>query len=98
MKTKFLNSKKKFASIQPECGADQDFMIIMKNNLQREDVSNPSPTAGKYMVYTRGNIREKLLGEGVKFDTSSMYMLANDQNFEEEKVDVEEEDDKIDEV
>ena len=77
MKTKFLSSKEK-------CGVDQDFLIIMKNILQRADVSNPSPTAGKYMIHTRGNIREKLLGQGIKFDTASMYMLANDKNFEEE--------------
>ena len=98
MKTKFLTSKKKFASIQPECGVEQDFMIIMKNNLQRADVSNPSPTAGKYMVYTKGNIREKLLGQGIKFDTASMYMLDNDKNFEEEIIDVEEAYDNVEEV
>ena len=54
MKTKFLTGKKKISSIQPECGVEQDFMLIMKNNLQRADISNPSPTAGKYLVYTRG--------------------------------------------
>ena len=49
MKTKFLTGKKKISSIQPECGVEQD---LMKNNLPRADISNPSPTAGKYMVYT----------------------------------------------
>ena len=52
MKTKFLTGKKKISSIQPECGVEQDFMLIMKNNLQRANISNPSPTAGKYMLYT----------------------------------------------
>ena len=35
-------------------------------------------------IHTRGNIREKLLGQGIKFDTASKYILANDKNFEEE--------------
>ena len=47
MKTKFLIGKKKFASLQPECGVEQDFMIILKNNMQRDDISHASPTAGK---------------------------------------------------
>ena len=61
-------------------------MLIMKNNLQKSGISNPSPTAGKYMVYTRGSIREQLLGEGVKFNPMTMFMMANDSNYEEEKL------------
>ena len=39
------------------------------------------------MVYTRGSIREKLLSQqGIRFDPSIMYMLANDHNHEEEKI------------
>ena len=56
----------------------------MKPRVATSVTRNPSPTAGKYMIHTRGNIREKLLGQGIKFDTASMYMLANDKNFEEE--------------
>lgn len=87
-KSKFLTGKKKFAAIQPECGAEQDFMLILKNNLQSKDICNASPTAGKYMIFTRGNIKDQLLGNGIKFDPSTMYMLANDQNYEEEKIDL----------
>ena len=61
-------------------------MLIMKNNLQKSSVSCPSPTAGKYMVYNRGNIRDQLLGEGVKFNPMTMFMLANDSNYKEEKL------------
>ena len=38
------------------------------------------------MVYTRGSIREQLLGEGVKFNPMTMFMMANDNNYEEEKL------------
>ena len=88
MKTKFLTGKKKFAAIQPECGVEQDFLVIMRNNLQNRHSTNASPTAGKYMIFTRGNIRDQLLGDGIKFDPSTIYMLANDYNYEEEKIDM----------
>ena len=86
MRTKFLTVKKKVVSIPEECGVEQDFMLIMKNNLQKSGISNPSPTAGKYMLYTRGSIREQFLGEGVKFNPMTMFMMANDSNYEEEKL------------
>ena len=80
MKTKFLTGKKKFAAIQPECGVEQDFLVILKNNLQSRDTTNASPTAGKYMIYTKGNIRDQLLGDGIKFDPSTMYMYPQSQS------------------
>ena len=73
MKTKFLTGKKKFAVIQPECGVEQDFMVILENNLQRKDVCHASPTAG---IFTRRNIRDPLLGDGIKFDPSTMYSIC----------------------
>ena len=85
MKAKFLTAKKKFAAIQPECGVEQDFIIMLKNNLQKDTVRN----ASKYMVLGRGSIKDQLLETGIKFDSSSMYMLANDYNYEEEKIEEE---------
>ena len=89
MKAKFLTAKKKFAAIQPECGVEQDFIIMLKNNLQKDTIRNASPTAAKYMVFGRGSIKDQLLETGIKFDSSSMYMLANDYNYEEEKIEEE---------
>ena len=86
---KFLTAKKKFAAIQPECGVEQDFIIMLKNNLQKDTIRNASPTAAKYMVFGRGSIKDQLLETGIKFDSSSMYMLANDYNYEEEKIEEE---------
>ena len=40
------------------------------------------------MIFTKGNIRDQLLGDGIKFDPSMMYMLANDFNYEEEKISI----------
>ena len=38
------------------------------------------------MVLGRGSIKDQLLETGIKFDSSSMYMLAKDYNYEEEKI------------
>ena len=78
--------KKKIAAIQKESGVEEDFLLVMKNNLQKENISRPAPTAGKYMVFCRGGIREQLLGDGIKLDKNNMYMMANDSNYEEEKI------------
>ena len=90
LKTKYLNLKKKISAIHKECGVEEDFLLVMKNNLQKDSISRPAPTAGKYMVFCRGGIREKLLGDGIKFDKNNMYMMANDSNYEEEKIYLEE--------
>ena len=52
------------------------------------DINSMKTKLQKYMIYTRGNIRDQLLGDGIKFDPSTMYMLANDYNYEEEKIDM----------
>ena len=50
------------------------------------------------MIFTRGNIRDQLLGDGIKFDPSTMYMLANDFIYEVEKISIDndvEENDRV---
>ena len=71
--------------MQIEAGAEPNFLIIMFNNVQDPHASNPSASAGKYLTHGEGPIKEKLMKEGLKFD-KSMYMMANNYNFAEEKV------------
>ena len=71
--------------MQIEAGAQPNFLIIMFNNVQDPHASNPSASAGKYLTYGEGPIKEKLIKEGLKFD-KSMYLMANNFNFAEEKV------------
>ena len=77
--------KKNASRMQIEAGAEPNFLIIMFNNVQDPHASNPSASAGKYLTYGEGPIKEKLMTEGLKFD-KSMYMMANNHNFAEEKV------------
>ena len=83
-RTKFMNLKKKISSIQLENGSKPDFLLMIKNNLQSQKVNNASPTAGKYMLFCGGPIRQILLEKGIKFDQTMIYLLANNYDFSEE--------------
>ena len=72
--------------MQREVGTEPDYVILIKNNLQDPTTSNPSASAGKYFVFGEGPIKEKLVEREVKFDQKQMFLMANNHNFEEEKV------------
>ena len=59
--------KKKASRLQREVGSEPDFVLIMKNNLQDPKTSNASASAGKYLIYGEGKIRDKLLQSGILF-------------------------------
>ena len=52
--------------------------------MQDPHAGNPSASAGKYLVYGEGPLKELFLKEGLKPD-SSTYLMANNYNFAEEK-------------
>ena len=85
-KVKYLTLKKKTSSLQIEVGTEPDFCLIVKNNLQRRSTTNAAPTAGKYMVYCRGPLRQQLLGGGLMLEHDSLYMMANNYDYTEEKL------------
>ena len=72
--------------MQREVGTEPDFVILIKNNLQDPNTSNPSASAGKYFVFGEGPIKEKLIEPGIQFDQKQLFLMANNHNFEEEKV------------
>ena len=53
-----LTMKKKASRMQIEAGAQPNFLIIMFNNVQDPHASNPSASAGKYLTYGEGPIKE----------------------------------------
>ena len=57
-KSKFLTLKKKVSALQLEVGAEEDFILIVRNNLQDPLTAHQSTTAGRYMVYGVGPIAE----------------------------------------
>ena len=85
-RTQILTLKKKLSRMQREVGTEPDYVILIKNNLQDPTTSNPSASAGKYFVFGEGPIKEKLIEQEVKFDQKQMFLMANNHNFEEEKV------------
>ena len=66
--------------MQIEAGAEPNFLIIMMNNVQDPNASNPSKSAGKYLTYGEGTIKETFISEGLQLD-ESYFLLANNKNF-----------------
>ena len=48
-KSKYLTLKKKVSALQLEVGAKEDFILLVRNNLQDPSTAHQSSTAGKYM-------------------------------------------------
>ena len=74
-----MTLKKKVSRMQIEAGAEPNFLIIMMNNVQDPNASNPSKSAGKYLTYGEGTIKEKFISEGLQLD-ESYFLLANSKN------------------
>ena len=70
--------------MQIEADAEPNFLIIMLNNVQDPNASNPSQSAGKYLTNGEGAIKEAFLSEGLQLD-ESYYLLANNKNFSIDK-------------
>ena len=80
--------------MQIEAGAEPNFLIIMLNNVQDPNASNPSQSAGKYLTNGEGAIKEAFLSEGLQLD-ESYYLLANNKNFSIDKEGAKNEDKSI---
>ena len=66
-----MTLKKKDSRMQIEADAEPNFLIIMLNNVQDPNVSNPSQSAGKYLT----NGERAFLSEGLQLD-ESYYLLG----------------------
>ena len=66
--------------MQIEADAEPNFLMIMMNNVQDPNASNPSQSAGKYLTYGEGAIKESFISEGLQLD-ESYFLLANNKNF-----------------
>ena len=87
-RTRFSTLKRKVSSLQLEHGLLPDFLLMVKNNVQKENVPNPALNAGKYMLKCSGQVEEMLKTVGLRFNSSTMVMMANNFDFTiEEKLD-----------
>ena len=80
----FLTQKKNVSNLQWVHGAAPEFVLIVKNNVQKPGGKNAAATAGKYMVASRGNLREMMFSTGIKF-TEDFVMMANDYDMQIDK-------------
>ena len=73
--------KKNVSNLQRVHRAAPEFVLIVKNNVQKPGGKNAAATAGKYMVASRGNLREMMFSTGIKF-TEDFVMMANDYDMQ----------------
>ena len=86
-RTRFSTLRRKVSFLQLEHGLLPDYLLMVKNNVQKENVPNPAQNAGKYMVKCSGQVEEVLKTIGLRFNSTSMVMMANNFDFTEEKLD-----------
>ena len=72
---KYLTGAKKLASLQEEHGGVPDFLLIVRNNVQKPN--KQTTTAGKFMVAGQGEIYEGFLHDGIEFDTDNYVKMSN---------------------
>ena len=73
------------------------FFLVVKNNLQDPRVKGAAATAGKWMVYGKGEMMDHFHGDGIKFNKKKMIMMANSFDFKQMKVGNDEDDNTTDE-
>ena len=86
-RTRFSTLRRKVSFLQLEHGLLPDYLLMVKNNVQKENVPNPAQNAGKYMVKCSDQVEEVLKTIGLRFNSTSMVMMANNFDFTEEKLD-----------
>ena len=91
---RYLTVKKRIDVLQPDHGLEQEFFVAVKNNLQDPNVRGAASTAGKWMVYGKGELLGKFLGGGIKYEKKKMVMMANAVDFKEIKPKVDKNDDQ----
>ena len=83
----FKNLKKKIANLHKTHGAEPEYIIIVKNNMQGSGGKNPSPTGGLYMVYGEGKMFKEFMRNGIKFD-ERFVLMANEYDMETKSNDI----------
>lgn len=81
-KEAFNTDKTRLQKRQQKYHKEQNFLIIMEDNI----LGPGAATAGKWMVYGQGKIKERFLSDGIIFDPQKFYMHANHTDFKKEIV------------
>ena len=85
-KDNFLTLKNKIDSVQQKAGSEPNFALIMFDNVHRPDVRGAAAHAGRYLVYTKGDISSRFFSEaGIKFDPDEFFVCENGIDFKEDR-------------
>ena len=79
--------KARFDKRQVKYNRPQNFLLILEDNIHEAGQEQSAKTAGKYMVYGRGAIKDNFLKDGIKYNALNFVMHANAHNFAVENVD-----------
>ena len=80
----FKSIKKSLFLLQQKAGTDLDFFLAVKNNVQTSDRAR---SAGKTLIFTKGDLREKFWKGGIKPDRRQ-FICKNVEDMQEEIEDI----------
>ena len=79
---RYLTNKKKVDTLQPDHNLPRDFIYAVRNNMHDPKVRGAAKTAGKLMVYGRGETMKQFLEGSLKY-RKDCYIMANASNMEQ---------------
>ena len=80
----FNTDKSRLMKIQTKYGKPENYLLLVENNIHT--VGSGSETAGKVMAFAAGPLKEKFLGEGIKYNDTEYFLHANYYDFSKENV------------
>ena len=75
----------KVSNFQEDIGESPDFLIMVKDDFHKKDVSHPSDHAEQYICYSEGPIKDKFLHEGIIFNKEQHSMCQNNKSIQKDR-------------
>ena len=58
-------------------GEPSDFIVIIKDSIHKNDGKQPTPTAGKYICYGKGQIFDDFIENGIVYKEGSFFHIQS---------------------
>ena len=58
-------------------GEPSDFIVIIKDSIHKNDGKQPTPTAGKYICYGKGQIFDDIIENGIVYKEGSFFHIQS---------------------
>ena len=85
-KESFNTDKSRLEKRQPKFKREQNFLLIVQDNIHETGHEQSAKTAGKNMVFGRGPLKQQFIEGGLKYNDDEFYMHKNSYNFTREKI------------